>query len=92
MENIGIYLFIGVIFACLFWIISAAYDAKEEATDVLYTALREDYEHTARNIQWNAQDADWYIDQFEQRWVSYLTHNELKFYIGKLISHQVQNV
>lgn len=92
MENAGIYIFIGVIFGVLFFIIQSAYDAKEEATDVLYTALREDYEHTANNIKWNAQDADWYIDQFEQRWIAYLTHKELQFYIGKLIGCQIQNV
>ena len=87
-----VYVFIGVIFGVLAYVIHHAYDAKEEATDVLYTALREDYEHTARNIQWNVEDSDWYIDQFEHRWVSYLTHKELQFYIGKLISHQIQNV
>ena len=85
------YLLIGLAFVVVFYMVSAAYDAKEEATDVLYTALREDYEHTARNIQWNVQDADWYIDQFEQRWVAYLTHKELQFYIGKLIGQQIQH-
>ena len=87
-----IYLFIGAIFGVLAYCIHHAYEAKEEATDVLYTALREDYEATARNIRYNQTDADWYIDQFEQRWVSYLTHKELQFYIGRLISHQIQGV
>lgn len=84
-----LYIIVGIAFLLAFLAIQASYQAKEEATDVIYTAVSQDFEKTKRDIMFNQREADWYIDQFEQRWVNYLTHKELQYYIGRLIEAHI---
>jgi hypothetical protein len=85
-----IHIFIGTVLITVFWLIDWSFKARNESTDVIQSSLQNDFERTCRDIESCPYEADWFIDQFEQRWVSYLTHRELKHYIGRLIKKQVE--
>lgn len=80
-----------IVSACIFCVFLCHWAWKDNG-DIIEDHFQKDYERRRFDIQQSPFDADAIIDDFENRWASYIVKSRLRYYIGKLIEVHLKSM